>query len=360
MKCLFAGGGSLGPVTPLLAVWQCLRVRVPQIEGVWVGTPDGPEQSVVTASGMAFESLPVAKLARYATWSNITLPWRFAQACRRARAILRHHRPDIVVTVGGFTALPIALMAWTKRIPIVLHQLDREITLTNALIAPIAASCTTSFAYPKKPFLTRGRVDVAPTPTRFQRHHAPSRVEACEALGLDPRRPVTFIYGGGQGAQAINHAVWSMLDAYLEETQVIHVTGRGKMLEAPKNISSTQGYHLFEFLQAEEMLLAHSAADVEVIRAGMGALSEATALQKACVVVPLPDSHQERNVEPLRDHQAADVVFQSSVFDAELFQSVKHLLHDAPRRKGYAQRWHDALATDDGSAFAARILRVLK
>ena len=61
MKILFTGGGTMGPVTPLLAVWEAWRASDASVTEVWVGTSKGPERLVVEAQGISFLTLPVAR-----------------------------------------------------------------------------------------------------------------------------------------------------------------------------------------------------------------------------------------------------------------------------------------------------------
>ena len=59
MKILFAGGGTLGPVTPLLAVIEALKEKQPDAVFVWVGTPHGPERDLLERRGIRFLHIPV-------------------------------------------------------------------------------------------------------------------------------------------------------------------------------------------------------------------------------------------------------------------------------------------------------------
>lgn len=356
MKILFVGGGSLGPVTPLLATVRALRAKESKVVCVWVGTPNGPERALVEAEGISFSSLTVLKWPRYISWAWFTFPLRWLRVQREAARLLASIAPHAIVSAGGFTATPLIRLAAKKKIPCFIHQLDVEPGLSNRLVASLCASVTTSFEYIKRPFGERVCDEPLPTPVRYTLKHLPSRVAAAKAFGLDPAKPIVFVYGGGQGAQALNEVLERTLSAWLAFTQVIHVTGMGKSEQAKTR--SRTGYVVRSLLDDEQMGLAHAAADLEIVRGGIGSLSEIASLKKAAVVVPMPDSHQEANAKAFEE-QGAVVVFdqRAKTFADDLLSTSKLLLSDPKERAAMGERAHQFFATDDGTALAARILR---
>lgn len=356
MVILFAGGGSLGPVTPLIATARALRRRVTGVTFAWAGTPDGPEREFAEAEGMEFYGVPVAKWPRYPSMRWLAFPRDIARASRVARKVVERVKPDAVVSVGGFTAVPVIRAAAAKGVPCVIHQLDKTPALSNRLVAKRCASATTSFEYGRPPFGARVRTERIPTPTRFPSPDAPTRDEAVRSFGLDPARPVVLVTGGGQGAKALNEAVYRRREAWKKKTQIIHVCGRGKMGE----FEPREDYLVCELLDADSMRRAYAASDVVVTRAGMGALSEIASLSKAAIVVPIPKSHQIENIRAFATAKAALYVSQDQPGFADiLFQQTTDLLADAERRSALGDAAHAFFPTDDGSALADRIVRVV-
>ncbi len=352
MKILFAGGGSLGPVTPLIAVAQVLRRGFPDAAFAWAGTPDGPERAFAEAAGMAFYGVPVAKWPRYPSTRWLTFPRDLLKAARVAGRIVSQVRPEAVVSVGGFTAVPVIRAASARGIPCLIHQLDKVPTWSNRLVARRCVSVTASFPYERPPFGARVRTERIATPCRFRVEDAPSRAEAARSFGLDPARPVTLVTGGGQGAQALNEAIYRTLDAWTAKTQLIHVCGRGKM----NGFEPREDYLACELLEAEAMRRAYAASDLVVTRAGMGALSEIASLSKAAIVVPIPGSHQVENIRAFAKEKAAVYVAQNQPDFADiLYQQAADLLADAGRRDTIGQTAHSFLPTDDGTALASRV-----
>lgn len=346
MKILFAGGGSLGPVTPLLAVMRAARRLAPDTAFAWAGTPDGPERNLVEAESLTFYPVPVAKIPRHPDMRWLTFPFDYWRARRSSKRILDGERPDAVVSAGGYTAVPVMRAAAKRGIPCFIHQLDVVPTWSNRVVAKLCSSRTSSFR--------REGYDSAPTPTRFHPDHLPPRAEAAASFDLDPARPITLVVGGGQGAAALNRAVRAQLEAWLTNTQIIHVCGRGKA----EGLIGRSGYAVRELLGADGMGRAFAASDLVVTRGGIGLLSEIASLSKPAIVVPIPDSHQEENAKAFEAAHAALYVHQNRPhFEEALLKQVLILLEDTEKRRKMGERAARFFPTDDGTALATRILK---
>ena len=142
-RVLYVGGGTLGSVTPLLAVQEVLGRE--GVEGRWVGTAEGPERVLVESAGMEFVVLPSAKVRRYFSVQNVVDGFRFVAGVWRAFRILGAWRPDVVVSAGSFVAVPVVIAAWLRGVPVHMHQLDLVPGLANRLSKPFASSVSVSF-----------------------------------------------------------------------------------------------------------------------------------------------------------------------------------------------------------------------
>jgi len=360
MRIAFVGGGTLGPVTPLLAVARKIKIvsssgtsRNDKVEFIWFGTPDGPEKLVVEKEGFRFIPITVAKLPRHLDIRLLTFPFDSMKAQREAREALKSIKPDVVVTAGGFTGVPVVKEAAKLGIPCVMHQLDLVPGLSNRAVAKLCKSITTSFPYEKPPFgVPSTRIA---TPMRFSSTELPSREEACRYLGFTLEKPIVLVVGGGTGAAMLNGAIDQRIDVWLEFTQVLHVMGKGKM-GARKN---RVGYVAREFLDAEEMKYAYAAADLIVTRAGIGALSEISGLSKPAIIVPIPGNQQEENAKAFHRAKAGLYVKQDQEdFAGVLVKLVKHVLSDVRELERMGNAAHEFFPTDDGTELAERVIKI--
>ncbi|MFH1620927.1 MAG: glycosyltransferase [Patescibacteria group bacterium] len=349
MTIAFCGGGTMGPVTPLIAVLRQMKKMNGDLKFIWIGTPGGPERQAVEAEGVNFFSIPVVKFPRYLSASWLSWPYKYLKAKAAAKKIIKDKRPDLIVSAGGFTGVPIMKVANSLGIPCVIHQLDAEPGLSNKSVTRLCASITTSYRYEKPPF-PGIKSECVPTPNRFTDREVPLRMQAVDFFGLDESRPIIFVVGGGTGAAVLNEAVWSVMGELLKRTQIIHMTGKGKDKKIKK-----PGYYCREFFNEKELLNAYAAADLVVSRAGIGGISDLAALSRPAIFVPIPDSHQEKNLEKL----SVEKVDQRKDFAKNLTKKIFELLSEDAYRQDCGKRLHEDFPTDNGSMLAKRWLGLI-
>ncbi len=322
MKIIMVGGGTGGPVVPLLAVADELRKLKPETEFLFIGTRKGPELELVEKAGYRFVSIPSGKFRRYFSLSNVSDIFKIGAGYLRARKIIKEFLPDLVFSVGGYVGVPVCFAARSAKVKVIIHQQDAQVGLANRLVAPFASYITTAFESTAKEFYSGSGLEQNPkTKTEFVGNPVRSEflnpaVANRDFFKLVSDLPVLFITGGGTGAEQINEVVAQALPELVKAHQVIHLTGRGK-----NNISfHDPNYHSYEFL-AKEYPDAMKLADIVVSRAGLSTIAELSALGKVSIIVPMPDSHQEENARNLKQANAA-VVLEKDEFNAETLARV--------------------------------------
>ena len=116
MHITFTGGGTLGSVTPLLATVPALRDQDPTVRLSWIGTRTGPEERLVREAGLEFFAISSGKLRRYLAWRNFTDLFRILAGLGQSLRLLGRLRPDVVVSAGGFVAVPVVWAKFSSRI----------------------------------------------------------------------------------------------------------------------------------------------------------------------------------------------------------------------------------------------------
>ncbi|MDD5726167.1 MAG: glycosyltransferase [Patescibacteria group bacterium] len=356
------GGGTMGPVVPLLALQKKLAQRHPEDKFVWVGTPDGPERAPVEALGIPFVALPVAKLPRYLTWRLFMVYWEYRRARKAAIKFLDDWKPDMIIGAGGFTQVPIIRAASRRGIPCAIHQLDFVPLLSNRLVAKYCRLITTTFIYHQKKltvpifkYSLKMPVEEMPiaTPNRYVGKRIPEKIAAMEHFGFDSDRPLVLFVGGGTGSRALNTVVETHLDKWLSKTQVLQITGKGRSLGAQER----PGYVKQEFFNEDDFLRALMAADVIVSRAGMGSITDLATLYRPSILVPINHSPQEQNARRLP--LAVIEVRETPRLFEDLFHQVSHLLNHPQEKLKFGYELHRTIRTDDGSEWANLIERFL-
>ncbi len=328
-KIMLSGGGTLGPVTPLLAVATEWRRREPDVIFSWIGTPDGPERSLVEAAKIPFYVLSAPKLDRTRWWTVPFVPVRLIVSCVKAIFLLRQLEPDMVMSAGAYVSVPLAWMAWLLRIPVWIHQLDAQPGVANKLMAPMAKRISITWESSMEAFSPNKTLVVGCMARKMLR--LGDRLTALEMFGFDAGKLTVLVMGGSSGARQINEAMTVIGRDLAEHFNVLHITGKGKMDEALNGLG--KHYVAHEFLH-ETMADAYALADVVVARAGMGTIAELVALGKPTILIPLP-GHQELNAKILEERKAAEILWY--VTPQTLKQAIERLLNQPERREELAK-----------------------
>jgi len=337
MKIMMTGGGTLGPVTPLIAIADELKKLDPAIELVWVTTPDGPENELLKGSG--YDPIPVktAKLPRHISWSFLIAPIVFAGSFGSAKRIIGQEKPDLIMSAGGYVSVPFVWAGKLIGTKTWIHQLDVRAGLANKLMVSFAAKITTSWKKSLDDF-PEEKTDWLGSPVR--EFDPVGKDDAYEKYGLDHSLPTILITGAGLGAQWVNEAMLEIGSDLLQKANVIHQTGKGKVVPGLEAISDR--YHVREFIS--EMDVAYAAADIVVCRAGMGTISELAFLRKPAIVIPIPSSQQLDNAAVLNSYEAA-VVFDQAMEPQMLREKILRLLEDRKQQELLSKNIGELLPT---------------
>lgn len=330
---LFAGGGTAGHVNPLLATADRLRERDPSAEVLVLGTAEGLEARLVPQRGYELVTVPRLPFPRRPGGDALRFPGRFRAAVAELAQTLRDRRVDVVTGFGGYASAPAYLAARRVGLPLAIHEANARPGLANRLGARITPHVGITF---RRTRLPHARLVGLPLRREIERlDRGAARLEAHEAFGLDPRRPVLLVTGGSTGARRVNETVAVAIAPILGcRWQVLHITGSRSPVADP----GLEGYHLLEY--CDRMDLALAVADLAVSRAGAATVCELAAVGVPAVFVPyaVGNGEQALNARDAVDAGGA-VLIRDSEFDPERVASqLVPLLLDRPRVAEMAAR----------------------
>ena len=327
MKILLAGGGSGGPVSPVLAVAAEIKKEKPRIQFLFVGTRQGPERQMVKDAGMEFVSVPAARWRRFFTLQNLFAPLVLVCGLIKSFYVVYKFRPDIMFSAGGFVAVPVAWVAKLFGAKIAIHQQDAQIGLANKLISPFASTITTAFERTAKDFYSGSGVfgKLKPKATWVGNPIRPEIFAksdlAKQVFKLSEDLPILLILGGATGSTQINALVEKILPELVKNYQVVHQTGRGK------NSIKFQhpNYQAEELIAYEEYASLLFLAHAVIARAGLSTIAELSALGKTAIIIPMPHTHQEANALILAQTQSAVVMMREHANPENLLKAATGL-----------------------------------
>jgi UDP-N-acetylglucosamine--N-acetylmuramyl-(pentapeptide) pyrophosphoryl-undecaprenol N-acetylglucosamine transferase len=244
----------------------------------------------------------------------------------RSSEILSDFRPDVVIGVGGYASGPAMLAAALSSVPTLAFEPNLVPGLANRIMAPIVSSAAVHFEETCRYFK---RCQVTGVPVRHAFFNLPARPEGSP--------PTLLVFGGSQGAHAINEVVMSSLPALMElipGIHLIHQTGERDYNDAQAAFLRS-GAHAEVFPFVEEMAEMFARADLLLCRSGASTVAEVTAAGKPAIFVPFPhatDDHQLRNAQALERAGAALVIAEKDLTAERLVHAVSALLCDPARR----------------------------
>lgn len=327
LKIILSGGGTGGPVTPLLTIAREFYHRHSNASFVFIGTHSNLEKRLVEEVScdlpIKFISMLSGKWRRYFSWKNFTDLFNIGGAFFQSFYLLKKERPDLILSAGAFVSVPLVWAARILRIPVLIHQQDLRPGLANRLMAWAAGVITVTFPNSLKTYGSKAVLTGNP----YFLPALPNREAVFRKYNFDLNKKLVLIFGGGTGSLSINEAVRNNLSDLLAITQIVHVSGVGKLID-----ESRPGYFSTEFLTHNDLQAVMLNSEVVVARPGLGTLTDLSALKKASILVPMPNSHQEDNARACSDIGAAIYIEQKDL-GSKLVRTVGDLLSDEERRR---------------------------
>ena len=324
MKVIIAAGGTGGHIYPGIAIAREFLRRDAGTEILFVGTSRGLESKIVPREGFRLEMIQVGALKGVSTGQRIKtglqLPFSFVAALR----ILRRFKPDVVIGVGGYSAGPTLLMAAATRIPTMIVEPNAMPGFTNRVLARFVDRAALTFEEAKRYCRGRGEVTGNPVRSDFALLKKKERGERIHVL----------IFGGSQGARAINNAVIAalpLLAVRKEDLDIVHQTGEADY-EAVRRAYEEAGFGGAEVLPfVEDMARRFEQADVLICRSGATTAAEVAAAGKAAIFIPFPfatDDHQRKNAEAFERAGAGRLIVQKELTGERLAEEVLRLVEN--------------------------------
>jgi UDP-N-acetylglucosamine--N-acetylmuramyl-(pentapeptide) pyrophosphoryl-undecaprenol N-acetylglucosamine transferase len=338
---VIAGGGTGGHLYPGIALAREIKRREPHASIVFVGTAAGVEARVVPREGFPLELIRVTGLKGKSKLGLIqgyaVLPLSALDAWR----VISRYRPDIVIGVGGFASGPVLMLAALRGYPTMLLEQNALPGITNRLLARVVRAAAVTFEEAMSFFPGTGFVTGNPVRPEFfspeGEASAPPQ-ETNEAAAQPPGAARVLIFGGSQGAHAINvamvEAATRLAAAGAQRLAITHQTGERDVdlvRDAYRRAGLEARVEAFLFEMDREM----TNTDVVVARAGATTLSELAAAGKPAILVPLPtaaDDHQRKNAEVIARAGGAVVIQERELTGERLAEAVLRMSQDSAHR----------------------------
>jgi len=308
-RVVIAAGGTGGHFYPGLVA--ALELKKRGWEPLLIVKKDDPAKARLEQAGLACLEVDLVGMPRRIGPGMISFGAKLIMSLSALSRVMRDFKPDLALGMGGYLTFPVAYAAWRRGIPIALHESNSILGLANKAAAGLGGNIF--WGLPP----ANGDGVVVGTPVRPALLQKINAAEGRKKLGLDPAKKTILVFGGSQGAEAINKAMPKALKEAGIDVQVLHLSGKGKAEETKKAYSDAgQKALVLEYL--ENMAAAYAAADVVVCRAGASTLAELFAQRKTAVLVPYPHAaanHQDANARVFEKARATTRITETDLYD---------------------------------------------
>lgn len=321
-----------GHLSPALAVIEELEKRG-KAELYYIGRKfalegdkaESLEYITIKKSHIPFIEFSAGRLQRTFTIHTFASLFKVPFSIYSGLQILNEINPDLVLSFGGYVALPICLAAYLKHIPVFTHEQTCVLGLSNRIISRIArVVCLswrdTKYSGDSSKFIITGN----PIRNDFLKY---SR-DRLWNFG-DRKLPLVYITGGSLGSKSINLFIMKNLPELLREFRLIHQCGnadKGYDFDKLKGIKSRLGktggnYKVVMSIDPSCIGNLMKKADLVIGRSGANTVTELIYLHKRAILIPLPwsaDNEQQLNAEMAQNTGLGRIIRQNEMEKADL------------------------------------------
>jgi UDP-N-acetylglucosamine--N-acetylmuramyl-(pentapeptide) pyrophosphoryl-undecaprenol N-acetylglucosamine transferase len=356
MRVLIAAGGTGGHIYPGIAVAKEILRREPKSEIRFVGTARGLESKLVPKSGFELSIIDSAGLKNVGALARARGLLILPKSLNEARIVIRQFRPDVVVGAGGYVSGPVLLTASFMGLPTLVMESNALPGWTNRRLARFAKKAAVSFEQAVPHF--RGKAVVTGNPVRREFFEIPPKSRDSSLFSI-------LVFGGSQGARAINEAMIDalpLLKDLRDLLRITHQTGEAdfdRVSAAYRDAGWSQQGQVIKYI--DDMVSAFANVDLVICRAGATTTAELIAAGKASLMVPFPlaaDDHQRKNAEAMEAAGATKMVLQQDLSGERLAGEIAALVRDPARVTGMEQSARQ-LARGDAAAAVVDLIEEL-
>jgi UDP-N-acetylglucosamine--N-acetylmuramyl-(pentapeptide) pyrophosphoryl-undecaprenol N-acetylglucosamine transferase len=328
---MIMAGGTGGHIFPGLAVADYLKANGWDV--IWLGAPNSMEEELIPKHGYRIALVEFSGVRGKGWWRKLMSPFALVIAMWQSLVALLHHRPHVVLGMGGYITVPGGLTAFLLGFPLVIHEQNAVAGMSNRLLARLAKRVMTGFpdVLPRAEWCGNPvRENIAALADPVQRYAARSG-----ALNV-------MVVGGSLGAKVINERVPQALALLPLDARphVLHQSGKNHYEATQQEYAKANVEGAVQpFL--DSMAFYYEQADLVICRAGALTVSELAVAGVASILIPFPhavDDHQTVNARFLSERGAAILLPQPECKPERLAELLRGMTREQALRMAQAAR----------------------
>lgn len=333
MRVILAAAGTAGHINPAIAIANKIKNEDPNSEILFLGTNRGLENDLVPRAGYNLKTIEAYGLSKKISFQSLRNNIKTLKGVNQAKKIVKEFNPDIVIGTGGYICGAAILAANKYKIPTILHESNAFPGKAVKMLSKKVDTILVGFKEAKEKIPNAKNVVLTGTPTKIRnlRLTKEQKSEIIKKLGFNPDKPTVLIFGGSQGAKAINDAIIPIINEKKNKNYQIMWAPGPKQYDIVKeqinNFSSLDEIKIVPYIYNMEELI--NACDLVISRSGAMTITEISIVGKPSIFIPLPNvsnNHQEYNAKVLQSINAAEIILNKDLTASKLNSEIERIV----------------------------------
>jgi len=340
MKILFCGGGTVGHISPAIAIAEHAKRKYGISDFAFVGRLGGYENRPILKKGYRLYEIEISGFERKLSLENLKRLFKLSCAMRQAKKIIEEYKPDVVIGTGGYVTWPIIRYAKRKKIPCFIHESNAYPGLVTRMLSKKCDKVFLNLEEAKYHLKKQDNVITVGNPVE-ERFYKTDRKRARSELGVRGDEILICSYGGSGGAEKMNEVIVDFIKDYsTKKAKLKHIHASGKKYfskiqeSAPELLDEKHGIAIRAYIDNLHTVL--NASDIVIARCGAMTISELSACGSVAILIPSPNvtnNHQYKNAKLLSDKSAAIMIEEKNLNKDILISTVDDLIKSPEKRK---------------------------
>lgn len=343
-------------MTPALAVIEQIRADHKIWDVIYIGRKfamegdryESGEYRIIKKLGIPFYSLATGRVKRWISLESIVSLVKIPFGFIHAFWILLNIKPSLIVSFGGYIAVPVVIAGWVMGIPIITHEQTTRLGMGNRLISIFAKKVMVCDR--KLVDHINGKFVFTGLPFRKALLNPPKS----PSFLIDSSIPILYFSGGSTGAQSLNEYVYGCLPSLVKDFTIIHQTGarsfkRANEVEHTITNNLRGRYVIKPFFEIDDMAWMYVHSALIVGRAGANTVGEIAALGAVGLFIPLPwsgNNEQQQNAETLVSIGSSEIIPQHILSSEKLEKEIRRMILHLTRYRQNALSYKKNISLD--------------
>ncbi len=337
MRVIVAAAGTGGHINPGIAIANKIKEKEPKSKIIFIGTARGLENDLVPRAGYELERIEAYGLSKKLTIDNLKKMYQTYHSISKAKKIIKEFRPDVVIGTGGYICGPVCMAAKSLKVPVVLHESNAFPGKAVKMLEKKVDKILVAFDDAKKRLKNSEKVIVTGNPTKIRNLDLTQKQKEGikKQLGFREEKPFVLVFGGSQGAKAINDTFLTLMEKRLNKDYQILLAAGPRQYDEMKeelenrkiNIEMQKEIKIVPYIYNMEEVM--NACDLAICRSGAMTITELAIIGKPAIFIPLPNvsnNHQEYNAKVLEEVGAAKIILEKELTAEKLNKQITEII----------------------------------